>query len=268
MSVSSAMYIGVSGLESFSTALGVVSDNISNANSTGFKANDVNFGDMVSSFYATLTRDTDREGSGSAVEGISTDFSTGPMKSDSTWSHLAINGKGFFNVLTPTGETLYTRDGTFHMDMNGYMVNLNGYQVLGSDGNPIQLEANPSTPLYGSYSVDTVGQVWGTPIAGGNPVAIPSNAVQLRVTTFPNQNGLTRQGGNLYALGPDAGAAVDGTAGNGICGNILNQTLEGSNVDIASEMVNLIIFQADYNANSKSITTAASMIDTAVNLVR
>lgn len=265
MSISSAMYIGVSGMNSFSKAIGVVSDNIANANSTAYKSNDVNFGDLVSSYYRTLSQDTDREGSGSGVIGITTDFSTGSMISDSVWSNLAINGKGFFNVLTTTGETLYTRDGSFHIDSTGYLVNLQGYNVLGADANPIRVEADPAVPVYSSYSVDTAGQVWGTPIVGGNAVAIGE---KLRITTFPNQDGLIRKGTNLYSGGPETGAAVNGTAGNGICGEILDQTLEGSNVDIAAEMVSLIIYQADYNANSKTISTSASMMDTATNLVR
>lgn len=266
MSLNSSLYIGTSGLRSYATGLTVVSDNIANSGTTAFKANQARFADLVSTYYITQGSETDRQGSGSTVLSVSTDFSQGSTVNTSDWADMAVNGNGFFNVKLPSGTTTYyTRDGDFHMDSDGYLVNSEGYQVIGSDGNPIQVEADPSNPVYSSYTVDSTGQIYGTPVAGGSAVAI---GVPVRITTFANQDGLIRTGENLYIAGPEAGAATDGTAGDGLCGTIVECALEGSNVDLANEMVNMITYQASYNANAKVITTASDLIDTTVNLVR
>ena len=265
MGINSAMYNGVSGLNAYATGLTVTSDNIANASSTGFKSTTARFGDMVSSYYVTHAKDTDRQGAGVSVSGVATNFAEGTISGTGAWSDMALDGNGFFNVQTSTGQVEYTRDGSFYMDKNGYLVNKQGLQVLGSDGNPIQVETTPATPAYTDYTVDSTGQIYGTPIAGGDPVAIGN---PLRVTTFPNQDGLIRAGNNLFTSGSESGAAVNGTAGDGTCGTIQGSALEGSNVDLAAEMVNMITYQADYNANSKTITTSKDMIDTAVNLIR
>lgn len=265
MSLNSPMYIGISGLNSFSAAINVTSDNIANANTTGFKSSNVRFGDMVSSYYSTQGVDPDRMGAGSSVLGIATNFSEGSMISTNTWSNVAVNGDGYFSVKDPAGTTpYYTRDGDFHVDKSGNLVNGLGYQVLDTTGAPIVVDT-PATPQYTNYSIDTKGQIWGTPVAGGAAVAI-GNPLQL--STFPNQDGLIRHGNNLYVAGGDAGTAVTGAPNSGPRGSLQNNTLEGSNVDLGSEMVNLIVYHADYNANSKSITTANDMMTTVVNLIR
>ncbi|NLI81073.1 MAG: flagellar hook basal-body protein [Deltaproteobacteria bacterium] len=263
MGSSSSMYIGVSGLNSFSSALSVVADNVANSNTTGYKANSVRFGDMVSSYYSTQSVDTDRAGSGSAILGIATDFSEGPMVATNKWSDVAINGNGFFTIDTPAGR-MYTRDGSFHMDQNGNLVTLQGYSVLDSGGNPINVD-NPAAPQYTNYNIDADGMIWGTPVAGGDPVTI---AGPIGVTIFPNQDGLIRQGANLYTAGPQTGAANLGAPNADGRGFLLDLNLENSNVDLAMEMVNMIIYQADYNANSKSILTASEMLEVVTNLIR
>jgi flagellar hook protein FlgE len=271
MSVSAAMYIGVSGLNAFGSAISVLSDNVANANTTGFKSNHVLFGDMVSSYYVTPSPDTDRQGAGSNILGVSTDFSQGPTQTTSTWSDVAISGEGFLNVRlldstgAATGATYYTRDGSFHMDRNGYLVNSTGYGVLDNGGAPVRVEVAPATPVYTNYTIDENGQVWGTPIAGGDAVTI---GAPFRITTFPNQDGLIRHGNNLYQLGSGAGTPVNSVANTASTGSILNRAIELSNVDLANEMVTMIIYQADYNANSKSITVGDNMLTTVVNLIR
>ena len=405
MGISQAMNIGVSGLNTSATALTVVSDNIANVNTTAFKSNSVRFGDLVAGYYSTLSQDTDREGSGTAIMGIVTEFSQGPLISTTRWSDLAINGDGFFAVQVPgTHNIYYTRDGSFHMDKDGYLVNELGYRVLNRDGGEIKVD-DPAHPKFSNYYVDSNGQIWGTPtdpsqvivyaanagekekaygsiyiktavsgdiqitirnedgeestltitvgddenaqiafntdidndgeldsftgainlselyledtdldgdgtddvtgIAGDEPPAVgyyvitdvsatvvdgatPVNGTewstedwmptsndpqpvvdaQLRVSTFANNNGLIRQGNNLYTQGPESKFPIHGTANDGVRGNIFSSTIEGSNVDLAKEMVNIITYQASYNANSKTITTASQLLDTAVNMVR
>ena len=393
MGISQAMNIGVSGLNASATALTVVSDNIANVNTTAFKSNSVRFGDLVAGYYSTLSQDSDREGSGTAIMGIVTQFSQGPLISTTRWSDLAINGEGFFSVQVPgTTNVYYTRDGSFHMDKDGYLVNELGYRVLNRVGNAIKVD-NPSDPRFSNYYVDSNGQIWGTPTdpaqvviyatdanesakaygsvyikdpvnadititlndgteltltvgedetfhlqfntdtdgdgtldafmgainlsefyltdtdtngdgttdaKGISPDAEPGYYTiaevtstlasgdewgtdnwmatsndpqpvldgQLRVSTFANNNGLIRQGNNLYTQGPESKFPIHGTANDGIRGNIFSSTIEGSNVDIAKEMVNMITYQASYNANSKTITTSAELLNTAVNMVR
>ena len=391
MGISQAMNIGVSGLNASATALTVVSDNIANVNTTAFKSNSVRFGDLVAGYYSTLSQDSDREGSGTAIMGIVTQFAQGPLISTTRWSDVAINGEGFFSVQVPGTTTIYyTRDGSFHMDKDGYLVNEMGYRVLNRDGNAIKVD-NPSDPRFSNYYVDSNGQIWGTPTDPTQVVIYATNAKQpskafgsiyikdpingdititlndgtvltltlgedghiqpntdtnndgekdafvgainlseffienadtdgdgntdmegispgaesgyytiadvtstlangeewsadnwmatsndpqpvldgqLRVSTFANNNGLIRQGNNLYTQGPESKFPIHGTANDGIRGNIFSSTIEGSNVDIAREMVNMITYQASYNANSKTITTSADLLNTAVNMVR
>ncbi|WP_448383033.1 flagellar hook-basal body complex protein [Desulfosoma sp.] len=391
MGISQAMNIGVSGLNASATALTVVSDNIANVNTTAFKSNSVRFGDLVAGYYSTLSQDSDREGSGTAIMGIVTQFAQGPLISTTRWSDVAINGEGFFSVQVPGTTTIYyTRDGSFHMDKDGYLVNEMGYRVLNRDGNAIKVD-NPSDALFSNYYVDSNGQIWGTPTDPTQVVIYATNAKQpskafgsiyikdpingdititlndgtvltltlgedghiqpntdtdndgekdafvgainlseffienadtdgdgntdmegispgaepgyytiadvtstlangeewsadnwmatsndpqpvldgqLRVSTFANNNGLIRQGNNLYTQGPESKFPIHGTANDGIRGNIFSSTIEGSNVDIAREMVNMITYQASYNANSKTITTSAELLNTAVNMVR
>jgi flagellar hook protein FlgE len=272
MSLNGAMYIGVSGLNSFATALEVVSDNIANVATNGFKGSTPRFADMVAGFYSTTGSSIEREGAGSAVQSVSTGFSMGAIRNTDNWCDLAINGNGFFNVRNPPGsaasQTFYTRDGGFHMDAKGNLVNGLGYSVLDDAGQPIQIEdftaTPPADPIYASYYVDNDGKIWGNPVGGGAPVTIKT----LGLSTFPNPDGLIRNGDNLFSLGPDSGAPADGTANDGPRGSIIDFAIEGSNVDLASEMVDMIIYQADYNANSKSITTGANMLETVVNMIR
>jgi len=271
MSANSTLYIGASGLKTYAEAMSIVSDNVANANTTGYKANNARFGDMVSGYLSTQSSDTEREGCGSSLLGVATNFAQGSFLSKESWSDLAISGKGFFNVkqlsadgTSTVGNTCYTRDGSFHVSKYGALVNSQGYAVLGSDGNMIKVEADPTTPVYSSFSVTADGKINGTPIAGGDPVTVGT----LRISSFPNQDGLVRQGTNLYLPGPESGTVIDGTANAGVNGSILDSYVEGSNVDLATEMVDMIIYQADYNANSKSVTTGNTMLETVINMVR
>jgi len=273
MSVNSTMYIGTTGLTSFAQALSMTADNVANANTTGFKASHACFGDMVSSYLTTQGIDTDRAGAGSAIIGVATNFAQGSLSTTETWSDIAINGDGFFAVhklidgaLDDTAQTYYTRDGGFHVNDEGLLVNNQGLAVLDSEGAAIPID-DPATPVYYNYNIDSDGQIWGTPIdpAGGTA---PQSLGLIGLSTFPNQDGLIRQGANLYLPGPESGNVVTTTVAAKANVSIVDCSVEASNVDLATEMVNMIIYQADYNANSKSITTGSTMLDTVINMVR
>lgn len=275
MGVNSTLYIGASGLNTFAQAMSMTADNIANSNTTGFKASHARFGDMVSSYLSTQSEDTDRAGCGSTILGIATNFAQGSLTSSETWSDLAINGEGFFSVQmcddsgTPidTAQTYYTRDGSFHVDKNGFIVNSQGLSLLSSAGTAIQVLDDPTNPVYTNFNVSADGVVYGTPVdpaAGTDPVALGT----IQIVRFPNQDGLIRQGDNLFLPGPESGDVILGTANLNGNGSIIDCNIEGSNVDLATEMVNMIIYQADYNANSKSVTTGNNMLDTVINMVR
>jgi flagellar hook protein FlgE len=258
------MYNGVSGLDTFATALSIVSDNISNASSTGYKANTGLFGDLVSGYLANQSTDTVSQGAGSDLLGVATNFATGPTQQTGTWSNVMIQGNGFFNVQNSNGVTYYTRDGSFSVNASGYLTNEQGDEVLDSNGKAIQIEANPTTPVYTSYSVDSAGNIYGT-LPGGTTTQLIDT---MRITTFPDEQGLIRNGNNLYYPGGSAGAAINSTAGVGQAGTVVSGAIEGSNVDLGNEMVNMIMDQADYTANSKTITTADEMLQTVTNIIR
>jgi flagellar hook protein FlgE len=259
------MYTALAGLNTFNTALTVVSDNIANANTTGFKSNTVDFGDLVSGLISTpYASNATAEGAGSTVLGLETDFSTGSEIETGTWSDLMIQGGGFFSVENSAGATEYTRDGSFEVNSAGDLTDMNGNEVLGvgSGGSsaPIVI-TNPSQ--YTSFAVSSTGEITGTTATG-----TVTQLGQVAITTFSNENGLIRVGENDYTAGTNVGTATTGAAGTGQAGTITSGALEGSNVDLTAQMVNLIDYQADYQANSKSITTDSTDLQTVVNLIR
>ena len=257
------MYTAIAGLNAFNDALSVVSDNVANANTTGWKSNTVDFGDLVSGLMPTQNINTTAQGVGSTVLGLTSDFGTGNEIQTGLWSDVMIQGNGFFCVQDTTGAKYYTRDGSFQIGTDGYLDDMHGNQVLDIAGKAIQIEKNPSTPVYSSYAIDKFGNVTGVD-ANGNVTKLG----QIGVTTFANPNGLIRDGYNMYTPGSSAGVPVTAAPGSGQAGELITAALEGSNVDITQQMVNLITYQADYQANSKSIETGNTLLQTVVNLIR
>jgi flagellar hook protein FlgE len=255
------MFTALSGLNTFNTALSVISDNIANANTTGWKSNNVDFGDLVSGLIATENINTTAQGSGSTVLGVTSDFTTGSEIQTGNWSSLMIQGNGFFAVQDPTSTAVsYTRDGSFMISPSGLLTDMNGNDVLDAKGKTITV-ASPST--YSSFSIDKFGNFTGTDSTG-----TITKFGQIGVTTFPNPNGLIRDGKNEYTPGTSAGPPTTAAPGTGQAGQIISGALEGSNVDLTAQMVDLITYQADYQANSKSIETGNTLLQTVVNLIR
>ncbi len=257
------MYTAISGLNTFNQALTVVSNNIANANTTAFKSQSVDFGNLVSGYMPTVYSSDTAQGVGSAILSTSADQGTGTEMQTNLWSDLMIQGSGYFEVQDSAGADHYTRDGAFQIDTKGYLTNADGDQVLDSGGAAIQAEPTPTTPTYSSYSIDKNGVVWGTTSSGTQ-----TSIATIGITTFANPNGLVSQGNNLFTTGPDSGAGVLGSAGDSAgAGTLISGALEGSNVDLTTQMVNLINYQADYQANSKSIVTGNNLLQTVVNLI-
>ena len=259
------MYTAISGLDTFNQALSIVSDNIANANTTAFKSQMVDFGNLVSGFMPTVYGSDTAQGVGSAIISRSSDQTTGTQMQTNLWSNLMIEGAGYFEVQNPTsGADFYTRDGSFEVNASGDLTDANGDKVLNTSGNAINLNPTTTGVTYSSYSIDQYGNITGLE-TNGTQVSID----QVGVTTFSNPSGLVSKGKNLMTVGPNSGTSSMGAPGamSTGAGTIIAGALEGSNVDLTTQMVNLISYQADYQANSKSIVTGNTLLQTVVNLI-
>jgi len=238
--------------------LDTISNNLANVNTTGFKAQRSQFQDIV---YQTLQA-SGAQGANSITTpspvqvGLGTRFSTnlqdmaqGAMIATGNPLDLAIQGSGFFKVQMPDGGYAYTRDGSFQTDANGVVVTSDGYHVMPE----ITIPSGAT-----SLSVNANGVV--TCVESGN--STPTQLGTLTLSTFTNPSGLTRLGQNLYQAGAGSGDATDNNPGAGGSGTIAAGFTEGSNVQIVSEMVNMITAQRAYEINSKAITTSDEMLQT------
>ncbi len=249
MGASNSMYTALAGLNTFNTAISVASNDIANANTTGFKSSTVDFGNLVSGLTASQSTCSE------------TDFAAGTAIQTGIWSDLMIQGNGFFSVENPTSSLVtYTQDGSFQLNSTGDLVDGNGNEVLDDKGKAIQV-ATPSD--YTSFAIDQFGNFTGTSSSG-----TPATLGVIGITTFSNQNGLISVGQNDYIPGANVGTTTLGAAGSGNAGTIASGSLEGSNVDLTQEMVDLIDYQNDYQACSKAITADSGNLQAAVNLIR
>jgi flagellar hook protein FlgE len=287
MSLTSAMYTGVSGLLANSTAMNVIGNNISNVNTVGYKDGRTNFSDMLSQSAGHNAQ----VGSGVQVQSVQTMFTQGTPQTSGNVTDLSIQGNSLFAVMYP-GNTPVTQDaafltraGSFTVDNNNYLVNPDGYQVLGTDGKPIQFQSTPATPAtdFGKVTgIDNTGRI--TYLAadgvtqlyynGSGAAGIPITStptVGIAVVKASDPSVLTKVGGNLYQATPAAGvpnASFATATANGTSEKIISNALEGSNVDMATEFVNMIVTQRAYSANSKTITTTDQMTQEVLGLIR
>ncbi len=257
--MSRALWISATGMEAQQKRTDAIANNMANVNTAGYKKSVVRFSDMLYqkiklSGAGTATGETPvgiQMGSGVKVDSVSKIFTQGSLESSSSDLDMAIEGDGFFQVQMPDGSTNYTRTGTFHMDSTGIVVTAEGYPVLGFP----TLDSNSS-----SISIHPDGTV--TTFSGG----VTSEKGRIQLARFTNDEGLAYEGANMYAETPASGSATTGNPGGGDFGNIAQHALEGSNVDIVKEMVNMIAAQRAYELNSKGIKTADSMMRMIANL--
>jgi flagellar hook protein FlgE len=264
---------GLSALEQFQQQLNVISNNIANVNTVGFKSSDMNFEDTLSETIGSNAAGSTQIGTGVATSSITSDFSTGSLNSTGVQSNLAINGSGFFNVKDPvSGNTYATQDGSFTVDPNGYLITSSGMRVQGyTDAGlttlgDVQINntgaPNADTAAVQSYSIGTDGTV-SVELTDGT--TFTRGQVLLQNYTDPQQ--LVKAGDNLYsnltAATPLAAPVAGGS--NGL-GKIVSGSLEMSNVDLASQLTALITTQSAYSANSKVITTSDDILQTLINM--
>lgn len=241
-----------------------IANNISNANTTGYKRSSVVFQDLL---YQNVQTDgqgqaddaaapaTLQMGHGAAAVATVRNFEQGGFRETGNALDLAINGDGFFQVRKPDGTIAYTRDGTFSLDPEGNVVTQTG----------LQLEPNLNIPPDATgINVSQDGIVTATVQGDPNPIEIG----QVELARFPNPGGLEAKGSNLYAQTEASGQPqIDMPGQNGL-GGIRQGFLEGANVDVVQEMVNLIEAQRAYETNSKMVQTSEDMLQTANNMKR
>lgn len=272
-----SFYTSLNGLKNAQTDLGVISHNIANAETTGFKKSRTEFADIV--VGSAFTNPKLVVGIGAAVESISQNFALGPIEQTGSALDLAINGDGFFttkNVVT--GQTLFTRNGSLTVDGAGFI----------SDGSGNRLQAFPTdaagtitstTPADAIIPASNGTDLNGNPIefAGitvGDDGAITasyadgSNVIigKVALASFIAPQGLKQVGSSNWVTTGVSGAANYGQPSTGQYGSLLSGALERSNVDIAEELVSLITAQRNFQANAKAIDTATQISQTVIQL--
>jgi len=256
---------GVSALRTFSKGLEVIGNNIANVNTTGYKSQSASFSDTFSNTLRAASSgpgDSSMQiGTGVQVSGISTNFSQGSLSSTSMVTDLGISGNGYFVVQDASGANYATRDGAFHFDNSGNLINSQGYAVLDSTGTAITVANYDQVK---SISIGTDGTVTAFDSAG---VATPAGKVGL--LKIPEENKLMKQGNNLFDFAATGALLTDiTTAGSNGLGSIQSGTLELSNVDLTEQFSNLITTQRSFQAGSRLITVSDSVLEDVVNLKR
>lgn len=251
-----ALWIAKTGLDAQQTRMSVVSNNLANVNTTGFKQGRAVFEDLlyqnVRQSGGQTSQDTELPSGlnlGTGVRIVATEklFSQGSMLQTGNALDVAVKGRGFFQILMPDGNLAYSRDGTFQRNSQGELVTASGYAVQPSITIPDGAQSI-TIGTDGVVSVQLSGQV------------APSQVGSLETVDFINPVGLQPIGENLYIETASSGTAQAGTPGLNGFGSLVQGALEGSNVNVVSELVNMIETQRAYEMNSKAISTNDQMM--------
>jgi len=257
-----ALYSAASGMQCQQTNLDVISNNLANVNTTGFKKSKVEFQDLL---YQINRVPGAEQGAGNQLptglmigygaQPVATSriFTTGDLTHTGERLDVAIQGDGFFEVQMPDGTRAYTRDGALKTASDG--------RIVTSDGLPLQSGFQPVPIGTTDISISTDGEVT---YSGPNG----STSFRLQLIRFNNPGGLESTGRNLYVETPASGPAELGNAGENGFGTFNQGYLEMSNVKVVEEMVNLILAQRAYEANSKAVHAADEMMQESNNLKR
>lgn len=259
-----ALYTAATGMKGQQFNVDVIANNLANVNTTGFKRSQVQFRDLL---YSTpqapggpagagnMLPSGTQVGSGSEVAATARVFSQGVPEITNRALDVAVQGEGFFKVRLPSGEFAFTRAGMFSKDNQGQLVTAEGYPVVPQ----ITIPPNASSVLIaktGEVAYEVAGQ----------PAAVQAGVLTL--SRFSNPAGLRADGSNLFFETGSSGAAQDSVPGQNGAGQILQGTLERSNVEVATELVNLIIAQRSYEVNSRAIRSSDEMMQQVNNLAR
>ena len=237
-----ALWAAKTGLDAQQTQMTVTANNLANVSTTGFKASRGVFEDLLYQNVTQVGANTSQTtqspsglqlGTGVRVVATETVNTQGSLNQTGNSLDLAIQGRGYFQVLLPSGTLAYTRDGSFQVTNTGQLVTAEGYQV------------QPAITIpTGTQSV-TIGS---------------DGTVSVQLADFINPSGLQAQGGNLLTESASSGTATTGTPGVSGLGTLVQGSLESSNVNVVEEMVNMIQIQRAYEMNSKAVQTCDQML--------
>lgn len=259
-----SLWTAASGMQAQTLNIDVISNNLANVNTSGFKRSRSDFQDLlyenmrapgVSSSSGTTVPTGIQLGHGTRPVATQKIFIQGDFQHTKNNMDMAIEGDGFFQVLQPNGETAYSRAGSFKMDSEG--------RIVTSDGFTMEPEITIPTDSI-SISIGTDGTV--SVLQAGQNASTEVGSIQL--ARFVNPAGLNSIGRNLYLPTSSSGDAATGTPGEDGLGTIAQGYLEMSNVSVVDEMVNMITAQRAYEINSKTIQASDDMLQTANNLRR
>jgi flagellar basal-body rod protein FlgG len=259
-----ALYTAASGMNAQQSNIDNVAHNLANVNTTGFKKSHVEFEDLV--YEQTKVPGAPTSATGEAPIGLETglgvrpvatsrDFSRGNLRSTSGPLDLAIEGDGFFQVTLPTGDVGYTRSGNFHVNGEGAVVTNEGYTL------------DPQITIPPNATTTTISK------DGVVSVSIPGQAASQQVGTielasFHNPAGLRAIGGNIFLASSASGDPTTGVPGTDSRGTVAQGFVEDSNVSVVEEMVNMILGQRAYEANSRVVKAADEMLGQVNQIVR
>ncbi|XPV69254.1 MAG: flagellar basal-body rod protein FlgG [Halarcobacter sp.] len=250
------LYTAATGMHSMQHQIDVISNNIANVNTLGFKKDRAEFQDLMYeslNFTAGRTSQTSVNptgidvGLGVKVSGVQKNFLEGDLKLTSNTLDIAIEGNGFFQITKPDGELAYTRNGGFKLDNEGNIVNAQGYLL------------EPQITIPDNVKDVTIA-LDGTVTATNPTTNTEVNLGQIQIADFINPSGLTPLGDSLYSASEASGDPLVGNPDSEQFGSLRQGMIELSNVKLVDEMVNLITAQRAYEANSKAITTSDSML--------
>lgn len=268
-----SLYSAASGMIAQQTNVDVISNNLANVNSTGYKSESASFKSLLYQDLQARTTSANGEqkpvsaqvGLGSRVSAVTSHYTQGSANATDSTTDFMINGDGFFAVQDLDGSTLYTRNGgfLFSVAQDGFMLSTaEGYPVLSSDGSPIVLSSEYNSA---KVTVDGDGNLC-YPDETNNPAPM---GIKIALFQFTNPSGLEKVGSSYLKESEASGVPLNEDYDDvGVKSKIKQGYLEASNVNVATEMVNLITAQRAYELCSKAITTSDTMMEQANNLKR
>lgn len=251
-----SLWISKTGLDAQQTQMDVISNNLANVSTSGFKRSRAVFEDLL---YQTIRQPGAQSSQqtqlpsglqlGTGVRPVATEriFTQGNLQQTGNNKDVAIQGAGFFQVLMPDGTTAYTRDGSFQVDNQGQVVTSSGFVI------------QPALTIPANAQSVTVGRDGTVSVTQPGSVA-PVQVGSLQLATFINPTGLQALGENLYVETAASGNANANTPGTNGAGVLSQGYVETSNVNVVEELVNMIQTQRAYEINSKAITTSDQML--------
>ena len=251
-----ALWVSKTGLEAQDLALTTVSNNLANVATTGFKKDRAVFEDLIYQIQRQPGANSSADsrlpsglqlGTGVRTAGTQKVFTTGSLEITDQPLDIAVNGRGFFQIVLPDGNIGYTRDGTFHINNEGVVVNVNGYPLEPQITIPDQTN---------QLTISQDGIVQATMFGDPNPQQLG----QIETVDFINPAGLQSAGGNIFLETAASGAPAAGVPGEDGFGPVIQGALENSNVEVVEELVKMITVQRAYEMNSKVVSAADQML--------